>query len=263
MSAYPWGWTTPNARDLQPARHRLLRRRACCSARPEPRRFLTPSPMTGRGWSGRDPADRPQARAGLPWAAGSRRGVPGGRPRARPRAMTPRSARAPGASCAAGAAAGHRPTTVWFAVAGSDKGVAAARAELTKALADPAGRSPRRSPRSSSGTPTPRWTSPVTRCWSAAWPGASRTSPTRCRRPATCSAPGERGQGVPTAPGHSAKARWLGAGWPDYPWLFATDGEYTAFASVATGQFATSRLTCGRCEMSAWSTATAARWCTR
>nr|BFE74866.1 hypothetical protein GCM10020092_081670 [Actinoplanes digitatis] len=32
-------------------------------------------------------------------------------------------------------------------------------------------------------------------------------------------------------------ARWVGAGWPDYPWIFATDAEYTAFASVAAGQF--------------------------
>ena len=31
--------------------------------------------------------------------------------------------------------------------------------------------------------------------------------------------------------------RWLGAGWPDYTWLFGTDGEYTAFAAVAAGQF--------------------------
>ena len=33
------------------------------------------------------------------------------------------------------------------------------------------------------------------------------------------------------------EARWYGAGWPDYPWIFATDGEYTAFAGVALGQF--------------------------
>jgi hypothetical protein len=31
--------------------------------------------------------------------------------------------------------------------------------------------------------------------------------------------------------------RFLGAGFPDYPWLFGTDGEYTAFASVGVGQF--------------------------
>ena len=34
-------------------------------------------------------------------------------------------------------------------------------------------------------------------------------------------------------------ARWFGAGFPDYPWLFATDGEYTAYAAVAAGQFDT------------------------
>jgi len=32
-------------------------------------------------------------------------------------------------------------------------------------------------------------------------------------------------------------ARWIAAGFPDYPWMFSTDGEYTAFASVALGQF--------------------------
>ena len=33
------------------------------------------------------------------------------------------------------------------------------------------------------------------------------------------------------------EATFVGAGYPDYPWMFATDGEYTAFASVAVGQF--------------------------
>ena len=45
------------------------------------------------------------------------------------------------------------------------------------------------------------------------------------------------GQRVPGAEGTVARARWVGAGFPDYPWMFATDGEYTAFASVAMGQF--------------------------
>jgi hypothetical protein len=31
--------------------------------------------------------------------------------------------------------------------------------------------------------------------------------------------------------------RWVGAGFPDYPWLFAVDGAYTAHASVTLGQF--------------------------
>ena len=50
--------------------------------------------------------------------------------------------------------------------------------------------------------------------------------------------PVKEGRVYPAPVGTLAKARWLGAGWPDYPWLFGTDGEYTAFASVAMGQFA-------------------------
>jgi hypothetical protein len=33
------------------------------------------------------------------------------------------------------------------------------------------------------------------------------------------------------------RMRWVGAGFPDYPWLFGVDGEYTAHASVSVGQF--------------------------
>jgi hypothetical protein len=37
--------------------------------------------------------------------------------------------------------------------------------------------------------------------------------------------------------GDVPKIRWVGAGFPDYPWMFGVDGEYTAHASVAVGQF--------------------------
>ena len=46
------------------------------------------------------------------------------------------------------------------------------------------------------------------------------------------------GTKYPTPAGTLGKAKWIGAGWPDYPWIFGTDAEYTAFASVAAGQFA-------------------------
>jgi hypothetical protein len=46
-----------------------------------------------------------------------------------------------------------------------------------------------------------------------------------------------QGMTYPPPVGVVDKIRWMGAGWPDYPWLFATDGEYTAFAAVAAGQF--------------------------
>jgi hypothetical protein len=47
----------------------------------------------------------------------------------------------------------------------------------------------------------------------------------------------DAGRQFPPPVGGLDRARWLGAGWPDYPWIFGTDGEYTAFASVAMGQF--------------------------
>jgi hypothetical protein len=48
-----------------------------------------------------------------------------------------------------------------------------------------------------------------------------------------------QGKQFPAPLGTVAHARWFGAGFPDYPWIFATDGEYTAFAAVALGQFQT------------------------
>ena len=40
-----------------------------------------------------------------------------------------------------------------------------------------------------------------------------------------------------TFEGDVPRIGWVGAGFPDYPWLFGTDGEYTTHASVAVGQF--------------------------
>ncbi len=47
------------------------------------------------------------------------------------------------------------------------------------------------------------------------------------------------GKKYPAPVGRVSRARWYGAGFPDYPWLFATDGEYTSFAAVTSGQFGT------------------------
>ena len=46
-----------------------------------------------------------------------------------------------------------------------------------------------------------------------------------------------QGKQFPPPLGTVAHARWFGAGYPDYPWIFATDGEYTNFAAMALGQF--------------------------
>jgi hypothetical protein len=47
-----------------------------------------------------------------------------------------------------------------------------------------------------------------------------------------------QGKQFPDPLGTVPKATWVGAGYPDYPWIFGTDGEYTAFPAIAVGQFA-------------------------
>lgn len=45
------------------------------------------------------------------------------------------------------------------------------------------------------------------------------------------------GTAYPAPSGTVPRISFVGAGYPDYPWMFATDGEYTAFADVGVGQF--------------------------
>ncbi|HEY0534726.1 MAG TPA: hypothetical protein VGD29_24330 [Actinoplanes sp.] len=128
--------------------------------------------------------------------------------------------------------------TVWFAVAGSDQGLAPARTELARALRDP-----------------------------AAALAAKKAARAAVARRTTVDLPGDRllqqsvewskqnladsvqeshdlhvftsnqGTQFPAPTGTVDTVRWMGAGWPDYPWIFATDGEYSAYAAVASGQF--------------------------
>jgi hypothetical protein len=46
-----------------------------------------------------------------------------------------------------------------------------------------------------------------------------------------------QGKQFPAPSGTVDKVGWIGAGYPDYPWIFGTDAEYTAFAAVSVGQF--------------------------
>jgi hypothetical protein len=130
--------------------------------------------------------------------------------------------------------------TVWLAVAGSDKGLAPARGELARVLRDPAGQL-----------------------------AAKLASRQRLARMTRLSLPGDplvedaiewgkqnladltqhaqdlqirwtdQGKQFPPPLGTVPKATWIGAGFPDYPWIFGTDAEYTAFAAVSVGQFET------------------------
>jgi hypothetical protein len=128
--------------------------------------------------------------------------------------------------------------TLWVAVAGSDKGLAPARAELAAALQDPdAELAAKMADRERWGAQTrlslpgdPRLAQAVD------WGKQNILDLTRTAEDLQIRWVNQ-GKQFPPPEGTVERARWVGAGFPDYPWMFATDGEYTAFASVAVGQF--------------------------
>jgi glycogen debranching enzyme len=128
--------------------------------------------------------------------------------------------------------------TVWFAVAGSDDGVVAATAESRRALHAPeqallgklAARA-RVAARTRVDLPGDRLLQR-----SVEWSKQNLADSVQEAHDLRVFASREGTQYPPPA-GTVDVARWVGAGWPDYPWIFATDAEYTAFASVAAGQF--------------------------
>ena len=129
-------------------------------------------------------------------------------------------------------------TTVWFSVAGSDHGLAEATAQQNAALDHPermlASKVARRQTIDSrtrvSLPDDPQLESSVS--WSKQNIADSVQEAHNLSIRVT-----NAGTRYLAPTGTVDKIRWIGAGWPDYPWLFATDGEYTAFAAVASGQF--------------------------
>jgi hypothetical protein len=133
---------------------------------------------------------------------------------------------------------GNSSKTLWIAVAGSNEGLGDARRELRSALRDPEDDfEDKVEDRERWG----RWTQ-------LSLPGDPRLQDavdwgkqnildlTRLAEDLEIRWV-DQGRQYPPPAGTVRRARWVGAGFPDYPWMFATDGEYTAFASVAVGQF--------------------------
>ena len=128
--------------------------------------------------------------------------------------------------------------TVWFGVGGSTSGPTQARAQLRKALDNPEAAigalvryRERLDARNDVSLPgKPLLARSVT--WSKQMLAASEQRVEDLKLRAV-----NAGKAYPPPAGTLESMRWLGAGWPDYTWLFGTDGEYTAFAAVAAGQF--------------------------
>ena len=128
--------------------------------------------------------------------------------------------------------------TLWVAAAGSDKGPAAARRELQAALRDPGAQLAAKVAERERWGRFTRLSLPGDQRLAAAvdWGKQNILDLTRVAEDMQIRWT-DQGKQFPPPVGSVARARWVGAGFPDYPWMFATDGEYTAFASVAVGQF--------------------------
>ena len=131
--------------------------------------------------------------------------------------------------------------TLWVAVAGSDQGLSAAKSELAGAISEPSGRAgPEDRLAAGAGPRTPRSRLPgdPTLANAIDWGKQNLADLTQTASDLQIRWTNQ-GTQFPAPLGTVAHARWFAAGFPDYPWIFATDGEYTAFAAVAVGQFQT------------------------
>ena len=128
--------------------------------------------------------------------------------------------------------------TLWVAAAGSDKGLDAAKGELAGALEDPDGAL---AAKVAARDKLSKWSQvslPGDRLLQDAidWGKQNLADTTQTASDLQIRWTNQ-GKQFPPPLGTVAHARWFGAGYPDYPWIFATDGEYTNFAAVALGQF--------------------------
>ncbi len=134
----------------------------------------------------------------------------------------------------------HGSKTVWIASAGSDQSTADAKQQLANALANPTGELQSKiASRQRLGNNT-QVSLPGDRLLQngITWGKQNLADLTQTASNLQIRWTNQ-GKQFPAPLGTVEHARWFGAGFPDYPWIFATDGEYTAFAAVAFGQFQT------------------------
>jgi hypothetical protein len=127
--------------------------------------------------------------------------------------------------------------TVWFTVAGSDQGVAGAQKELKRASDDPAGQLIRKvqSRLNLAGHTLVDLPGDPGLATAIQWGKQNLADLTQEAHDVQVR-PTNQGAIYPAPVGTLSTMRFEGAGFPDYPWMFATDGEYTSFALVAAGQ---------------------------
>jgi hypothetical protein len=128
--------------------------------------------------------------------------------------------------------------TLWLAVAGSEAGRAAAVAEHEAALSDPDGALRAKVARRERLAEWTRVRLPGDRLLEQGIEWAKQNLADSVQEARDLQVRWvDEGKQYPPPDGVVPRVRFYGAGFPDYPWLFATDGEFTAFAAVTAGQF--------------------------
>jgi hypothetical protein len=135
---------------------------------------------------------------------------------------------------------GGGSSSVWIAVAGSDKGLLEARGEVAQLTAGPAALLAEKQASRAKLAQWSKLTLPGDKLLQDAvdWGKQNLADLTQSARDLQIRWTNQ-GKQFPPPSGTVPSVTFWGAGFPDYPWLFATDGEYTAFAGVALGQFET------------------------
>ncbi len=230
MSAYPWGWTTPSATTFNEPD----------TAVADGGRLIFSEP---RGWTAVVGArETPVATAVGPNHRGPQD----------PPVICPVDGPAPPRcdDSAAGKGMGgqlrYRVTipagqtrTLWVAVAGSEAGRAAALAEHEATLSDPDAALRAKVERRERLGERTRVSLPGDRLLEQGIDWAKQNLADSVQAAQNLQVRWvDEGKQYPPPDGVVPRVRFYGAGFPDYPWLFATDGEFTAFAAVAAGQFA-------------------------
>jgi hypothetical protein len=128
--------------------------------------------------------------------------------------------------------------TLWVAVAGSDQGLGEAQSELAAALQDPAGELAAKIASRDRLAQQSELSLPGDKLLQDAidWGKQNLADLTQTASDLQVRWTNQ-GKQFPAPLGSVGHVRFFGAGFPDYPWLFATDGEYTNFAAVSLGQF--------------------------
>ncbi len=133
---------------------------------------------------------------------------------------------------------GRGSASLWLAVAGSENSPAEARSEFRKLTDDPAGEL---AGKKASRRALARWTQldlPGDRLLQNSIDWGKQNLADLTQRATGLDIRWTNQGHEWTHEGDVPAIHWIGAGFPDYPWMFGVDGEYTAHAAVTLGQFA-------------------------